>query len=314
MMLKEDFKLTAEQNTYIYENIIRPELFRGGLVDNPKPVAYYLGAQPGSGKTALGRHLDQQTDKAKTVVINNDELRNHHPEYRKLMNHPTEFHKAPVMVNADSTIWLQRVFQDAVNNRYNIIFDSTLGNRDISGFVEAMQLLKKKYDYDIELHILAVKPELSKMGIHLRYENQVKTDGKGRFVEMSTHDLNFSMLPKNIGSIVQNVNVDKLATYTRMIGLVNGEIQNNAVRELAAFNSPGPAEIKVIHDTLKKEWDRPLTEVEKKYFKFRYDQIEGMIKDRSGDLDKFRNDVKDISKYQIESVDFGKINQNKNKL
>ncbi|WP_025146079.1 zeta toxin family protein [Pedobacter jeongneungensis] len=313
-MVKEDFKLSDEQNSYIYENIIKPELFAGGKVYNDQPTALYLGAQPGSGKTALSRFLDQRVDRSKTVVINNDELRNHHPEYRKLMDHPTEFAKAPVMVNADSTIWLQRVFQDAIKNNYNIIFDSTLGSKNITGFTDAMKLLKEKYQYQIELHILAVKPELSKMGIHLRYESQVQSDGKGRFVEMSTHDLNFSMLQPNIEKILKDVAIDHISTYTRLIGFENGQIKNNSVDQLMGINRPTSSDFTKIKESINNEWQRPLTDNEKTYFKFRFDQVVGMISKRGGDLAQFKNDVRDLTRYNIEKLDFAKLSNSGPKI
>lgn len=291
-----DFKLSDEQNNKIYEEQIKPFFIQHSNVLENEKRAFYLGAQPGSGKTGLGKSLTLNNSLSygkDTVVINTDLLREYHPFYKGLERNIETNARAPYLVNIDAGIWLKRLIQDAQKQNLNLLFDSTLGARDIDGYKKGMQELSQA-GYKLELHILAVRPELSRLGIYLRYENGLKSDS-GRFVSMPTHDLNYELLPVNIEKVLK-VDFNKISLYRRFVEIKDGQIKNNAVEGIIELKSPTSKDKEKYIEVLNTERLRPFNTKESKYFDFRYNEVLGLIKLRSGDQTQFKNDVKKLNK------------------
>jgi hypothetical protein len=126
---QKPFLLSDQDNADIYSTI-KNDLIEPLRTDanQKKPVAYFLAAQPGSGKTILRNHiLGESNIERSTLVINTDELREYHPSYRELLAHPTDFASAPYLVNPDSVKWTEQLRKDGIKGGYNLLFDVTLG-------------------------------------------------------------------------------------------------------------------------------------------------------------------------------------------
>ena len=75
----EDYRLSEQVHLERYKEIIAKNLSGDNVSDHPRVVM--LGGQPGSGKTKMRELAEKET---KSVIINADDLRDFHPEYRKL--------------------------------------------------------------------------------------------------------------------------------------------------------------------------------------------------------------------------------------
>lgn len=228
--LKERYQLNEAEHEAIYTQVIRPVYFKN-LTQTDRPTAYYLAGQPGSGKTLLRKTLYDGIF-GNAVILNTDDLRENHPSYAVLKSDPELYQKAPVLVNHDSSKWVQRLIAEAIANRFNIIFDSTLGATNIDSFARGMTALKEEHGYAVGIHVLIVKRELSRLGIYLRYEHDLKESGSGRFVEMSTHDLNYRTIPENIEKLAGKIQLDEVSIYRRHIHRENGRLISNAVERI----------------------------------------------------------------------------------
>lgn len=120
---QKPYLLSDNDHKEIYDSYIQPAVMQVSI-GRQHPVAYFLGAQPGSGKTKL-RQAILQTDDA--VVINTDDFRWFHPDYNQLLENPETNEKGSHYVNPDASNWSVRLFNDAIEKRCSIIVDSTLG-------------------------------------------------------------------------------------------------------------------------------------------------------------------------------------------
>jgi hypothetical protein len=251
-------------------------------------IAVYLAAQPGSGKTSLRNYLIGELDIAnKSIVLNTDELRDYHPFYNALQSDPKLYAKAPYLVNPDASGWYEKLQMEAANSGYNLIIDSTLGG-NVDNYAASMNK-RLSEGYKPSLHILAINRELSKLGIYLRYENQMKNKGIGRFVSMLSHDTNYNNLVPNIDFLLKNIPWQRVDIFTRHIDENNA---GNAVRlMLSSHNAINNTEI---INQIKAEHTRHWTDIEKEYLKYRINQVDAMISARNGNPEQFRNDMRDL--------------------
>ncbi|MGB4776477.1 MAG: zeta toxin family protein [Daejeonella sp.] len=298
MQVSDDQKpylLSTKDHQQIYSEIKAYYTSRLQLkqANQEKCTAIFLGAQPGSGKTALKNHLLSKLSIEKsTIVINTDELREFHPQYRELLAEPIEFAKAPYLVNPDASMWTQKLCDDALKANYNLLFDSTLGGSP-NTYINLFNRLKNS-DYQLHLAILAVKPELSTLGIHLRYERQLAAEGSGRFVNTNVHDLNYNNLLPNLKNILTQASVDITEIYTRKVLLSQNRLLNNTVECLKSSINQNPFSYPVFEDVILKERSRSWTDVEKEYLRLRILQVSDLIQKRSGDLSAFKSKMQTL--------------------
>ncbi|MBT1685440.1 zeta toxin family protein [Dawidia soli] len=118
------YLLSEEDHQYYYQEFIQRTYLDVSDSSIP-PVAYFLGAQPGSGKTKLRVGLQTGAE----VLINTDELRWIHPSYSTLLEDQRTNQFAGHLVNPDATDWSIRLRNDAIEERRSIMVDSTLGVR-----------------------------------------------------------------------------------------------------------------------------------------------------------------------------------------
>jgi predicted ABC-type ATPase len=291
------YLLSDQENSTIYA-LIRNDLLESLKPSELKnPMAFFTAGSPGSGKTALRNHLLDSNFQSSTLVINTDELREYHPSYKELLAHPTNYASAPYLVNPDSVKWAEQLRKDGISGRYNLLFDVTLGGSP-DHYIKSMQDLKA-LNYKVFIAVLAVKSELSRLGIHLRYERQFASERSGRFVNMNVHDANYNNLTKNLIEIMKVVELDAVAVYKRKVFEHNNQLVNNTVESIIGSDKrpkdyDSSLYIDVIIKAIDEERNRPWTELEKEYLKMRIEQVEELLKNRGADLSVFREDIKPI--------------------
>lgn len=290
---KEAHQLPENQSERTYQDIRRVFL-RGLIPVNEKPQAFFLAAQPGSGKTVLrGEILRTSGLVQSTAVINTDDLREFHPAYRTLLTHPIDFALASAIVDPDAVKWSVQLRKEAIAKRLNVLFDVTLGG-NAENFVKIIDHLNG-VGYDLTISVLAVNPALSRLGIHLRFERQLATQNAGRFVSMQVHDRNFKNLLPNLSLIASTCTLKAVDVYKRKVTQENGQFMNNSVEKILEvrgdFIKPKlDSIIKAIEVEREREW----TQTEKYYLEFRVSQVKDLLKERGASPEGFLKDIKDI--------------------
>ena len=170
------------------------------------PRAILLGGQPGSGKTFLLSTIGKElADKGGAVVIDPDILREDHPLFIE-QSQTDPIHAGDRSHEQASTL-AKRLTATMISERRNLIIDGTMGNPE--SMREKIQLLRQ-HGYAIDVHVMAVNPELSKARARRRFETQVAEKERGRFVPETVHDTAYDGLPASVKMQEQECLVDSI--------------------------------------------------------------------------------------------------------
>ena len=170
------------------------------------PRAILLGGQPGSGKSYLREIVIKEfASKGGAVVIDPDILREKDSLYIEL-SRTDPIHAGDRSHEQASTL-AKRLTAAMVSERRNLIIDGTMG--DPESVRKKIHLLRQ-HGYAIDVHVMAVNPELSKAQAHLRFERQIAGSGRGRFVPETVHDTAYDGLPASVKMLEQECLVDSM--------------------------------------------------------------------------------------------------------
>ena len=177
---------------------------------NPKGII--LGGQPGSGKTYLKDEVMLEFNED-FIFISTDDLRLYHPAYLELQQNPETVQNAANLVNPHASAWTEKLIKHCIENKYNLIIDSTLGG-NIQAVYDTIDMFRSK-DFEVHLRVMAVPAIISKLSIFLRYETQLAEKGFARWTRMEDHDDRFEILEENLTHILMHKTPNSIAFYIR---------------------------------------------------------------------------------------------------
>ncbi|WP_193218217.1 zeta toxin family protein, partial [Streptococcus pneumoniae] len=135
-----------------------------GKKSSKQPIAILLGGQSGAGKTTIHR-IKQKEFQGNIVIIDVDSFRSQHPHYLELQQ---EYGKDSVEYTKDfAGKMVESLVTKLSSLRYNLLIEGTLRTVDVPK--KTAQLLKNK-GYEVQLALIATKPELSYLSTLIRYE------------------------------------------------------------------------------------------------------------------------------------------------
>lgn len=216
--MDEQYKLSEEKHNAVYAILERRTLGNVSSVDYPRVVI--LGGQPGAGKSKL-INMAVHALKPVPAIINGDDYRSAHPlAYEILRTNDKQYAEK---TDPDVRLWTARLFNAAISKRCNIVFEGTMRNKE-----PLMSTIQYLHDvgYRIDIHVMAVKAEISRVGIVDRYESQKEFSGGGRWTPVESHDEAYLNLPSTVEALEQNspiyslkiYNHNGIALYTNMNG------------------------------------------------------------------------------------------------
>ncbi|MDO5287200.1 MAG: zeta toxin family protein [Actinomycetia bacterium] len=172
-----------------------------GKQDQPWFVS--VGGQPGSGK---GRAVDQAMRSLPgSVVVNGDELRPYHPAYERLMT--SDPLRMPEVTAQASGQWVEMASQWLRERRVSAVIETTLHR---PAFLVEELARYRAAGFATQLRVVAVPPEVSRLGTLARYLGQAQDYGAGRSVTLSAHDDRAAAIPGSVAQIVAAGVVDRL--------------------------------------------------------------------------------------------------------
>ena len=119
-----------------------------------KPVAFILGGQPGAGKTILQNYILKSNKNC--IVINADAFREFHPYYSEIQSAFGD--DSPKYTQPFINRVTEQLISELSEEKYNLIIEGTLRTAETP--INTCQMLKDK-GYRVELHVIAVKKEIS---------------------------------------------------------------------------------------------------------------------------------------------------------
>ena len=135
-----------------------------GKKSSKQPIAILLGGQSGAGKTTIHR-IKQKEFQGNIVIIDGDSFRSQHPHYLELQQ---EYGKDSVEYTKDfAGNMVESLVTELSHLGYNLLIEGTLRTIDVPK--KTAQLLKNK-GYEVQLALIATKPELSYLSTLIRYE------------------------------------------------------------------------------------------------------------------------------------------------
>lgn len=204
--IKKRYKLTDEEHDEIQQAILRIWFDDKFPVENPKAIIDI--APPASGKTGLNGFGKDQFFDNNVVIINSDEFKPFHPKVDEIARlYPQYFTK---ITDQESNTWTSTLFDEALKNGYNVIFEGKGRNARI------LETIKNKMQkYHVTVRGMAVNELNCLISILERYEFQVKAKGWGRLVTLDHFYETYNAMPQTIDEIEKSKVVDSVEVYKR---------------------------------------------------------------------------------------------------
>jgi adenylate kinase family enzyme len=190
----------------IFEDLKDSLLF--GLIKSETPIAILLGGQPAAGKSQLTLRAQENHPNQKFLIVNGDLFRAHHPQHEQLIKEPLTYSEKTQIF---STVFTEKLIQEAQKNTFNIIVEGTMRNKDVP--LSTAKIFKDA-GFRVEAYVIAAPETFSEIGIYNRYQNEVKLAGNGRLADIHLHNEAVKLLPYSVESLFRNDAVDRISIYS----------------------------------------------------------------------------------------------------
>lgn len=204
--VKKYYKLSEEEHDRIANEILTIFLHDKFPVKNPRAIINI--APPASGKTGLNGYSQEEFVDNNVVIINSDELKPFHPKIDDIAKYYPQYYTK--VTDQESNTWTSNLFDKALNDGYNVIFEGTGKNARI------LETIKSKMQkYHVTVRGMAVNELNCLMSILERYEGQVQTKGWGRLVVIDHFYQTYTAMPDTIDAIEKSRVVDAVEVFKR---------------------------------------------------------------------------------------------------
>ena len=223
--------------------------------ENPKVTL--LGGQPGAGKSGLENLINI---KKNYVSISGDDYREYHPRFKEInLEYGREASKYTQQWAAEIT---EKLIKELREEKYNLIIEGTLRTAELP-LKEARAF--KKAGYEVELNVVVVKPEKSRLGTLERYETMLKQDKTPRMTPKEHHDLVVNNIGNNLEIIYNSKAFDNIKLFDRGNNLLYNFKENPDINP---------------KDILNKEFNREWKKEEIEEFKEKWDNLIDTMRNR----------------------------------
>lgn len=175
-----------------------------------KPTAILLGGQSGSGKTVIHR-IKAQSFETGIIIIDGDSFRAQHPRSTELTQ---QYGKAGVNYTAKFAGQMTEDLIDHLSHLgYNLLIEGTLRTTEVP---EKTTRLLKDRGYQVDLALMATKPDLSYLGTLNRYEKMYSENPlKARATNKAHHDMIVEHLIENVAYLQHTNLFSQIEVYDR---------------------------------------------------------------------------------------------------
>ena len=204
------------------------------------PLAILLAGQPGAGKTELSTMLLSQMH-GDAAVINGDDYRRYHPNYRKL--YAAYGSDSVPMTSAFSSAVTEGLIAKLSDAARNLVIEGT--GRTVEIPQSTAELLTGK-GYRVEAAVIAARPEVSLASTLLRFYQMNEGGTIPRSTALEAHDNIVSVLPENLDALEALPCILRVSIWDRELTLLYDSDSNQET----------PSTV------LRRFWSRPWTEKE----------------------------------------------------
>lgn len=276
-MADENFKLSDAEHKMILNIIFDNVIGHSKPEDNP--VIFVLGGQPGCGKSSLINKDLENFSEDSVVIINGDEFRHYHPFAREIFEKYPE--RYAELTDLDVRDWTQQVFEKALKEKHNIIFEGTMRTNKICETIKRVQNM----GYVVNVQVLAVSAPESKLSIYGRYEEQMEKSPTPRFTPISAHDASFQGMLNTLQQIEDEEIYNTLTVYSRDMSVV--------------FQSTKQKPQKGVVEAVEKFRNKVWAQTKYKGFVSHIEKVKAKAKKRN-ESDKYIKSVESLKKEAVE--------------
>ena len=240
--------------------------------ENPRVAL--LGGQPGAGKSGLENMVNI---KKNYVSISGDDYREYHPRFKEInLEYGREASKYTQQWAAEIT---EKLIKELRKEKYNLIIEGTLRTAELP-LKEANAF--KKAGYNVELNVVVVKPEKSRLGTLERYEAMLKQGKVPRMTPKEHHDLVVNNIGNNLEIIYNSKSFDNIKLFDR---------ENNLLYNYKESPNVNPKDI------LNKEFNRVWKKEEIEKFKEKWENLIKVMENRkvpTKEISELKNEKEQI--------------------
>ena len=263
--IDEELEIKFKEILEYYKSMYSP-------TENPKVVL--LGGQPGAGKSGLENMVNI---KKNYVSISGDDYREYHPRFKEInLEYGREASKYTQQWAAEIT---EKLIKELRKEKYNLIIEGTLRTAELP-LKEANAF--KKAGYNVELNVVVVKPEKSRLGTLERYEAMLKQGKVPRMAPKEHHDLVVNNIGNNLEIIYNSKAFDNIKLFDRENNLLYNYKENPDVNP---------------KDILNKEFNRVWKKEEIKKFKEKWENLIKVMENRkvpTKEISELKNEKEQI--------------------
>lgn len=250
----EELEIKFKEILEYYKSMYSP-------TENPKVVL--LGGQPGAGKSGLENMVNI---KKNYVSISGDDYREYHPRFKEInLEYGREASKYTQQWAAEIT---EKLIKELRKEKYNLIIEGTLRTAELP-LKEANAF--KKAGYNVELNVVVVKPEKSRLGTLERYEAMLKQGKVPRMTPKEHHDLVVNNIGNNLEIIYNSKSFDNIKLFDR---------ENNLLYNYKESPNVNPKDI------LNKEFNRVWKKGEIEEFKEKWENLIKIMESRKAPIEE----------------------------
>ena len=196
---------TGEELEVVFQKILK--MYKSSYLLSKNPKVFLLGGQPGAGKSGLENMINTKDE---YISISGDDYREYHPRFKEInVEHGREASKYTQQWAAEIT---EKLIKELREEKYNLIIEGTLRTAELP-LKEARAF--KKAGYEVELNVVVVKPEKSRLGTLERYETMLKQDKTPRMTPKEHHDLVVNNIGNNLEIIYNSKAFDNIKLFDR---------------------------------------------------------------------------------------------------
>lgn len=184
------------------------ELLFKEIEPSEKPLAIILGGQPASGKSKLTDIAESEHDGRKFLSVNGDLYRAYHPEYGNLIKNAQKYSSDTQIF---SNVFTEKLIDEAIKRKCDIIIEGTMRNPNVPKMTAN---LFRKEGYKVEAYAIAAPDVITRLGIYLRFQEEVNRKSVGRLAEIEPHDAAVIGLPKSLDLLFKEKLVDRISIHS----------------------------------------------------------------------------------------------------
>ena len=246
---------TDEELEVVFQKILK--MYKSSYLLSKNPKVFLLGGQPGAGKSGLENMINIKDE---YISISGDDYREYHPRFKEInVEHGREASKYTQQWAAEIT---EKLIKELREEKYNLIIEGTLRTAELP-LKEARAF--KKAGYEVELNVVVVKPEKSRLGTLERYEAMLKQGKVPRMTPKEHHDLVVNNIGNNLEIIYNSKAFDNIKLFDRGNNLLYNYKENPDINP---------------KDILNKEFNREWKKEEIEEFKEKWDNLIDTMRNR----------------------------------